>query len=103
MAELTADPSPPTSSCCSVETQASCCEPSDKAACCGGSATGGSCGCSAGQRSEATAVHDIRETVRERYAQAARAAHELAGSAMIRARKPMGRTTDGHCAVRLPA
>jgi hypothetical protein len=48
-------------------------------------------------------VHDIRETVRERYAQAARAAHELAGSAMIRARKPMGRTTDGHCAVRLPA
>jgi len=73
MAELTAHPSPPMSSCCSAEAQASCCEPSDKAACCGESAAGGSCGCSAGQKSEATPVHGIRETVRERYAQAARA------------------------------
>jgi arsenite methyltransferase len=73
MAELTADPGPPTSSCCSAEAQASCCEPSEKVACCGESAAGGSCGCSAGQRSEAAPVRDIRETVRERYAQAARA------------------------------
>lgn len=74
MAELTADPSPPTSSCCSAEAQASCCEPSEKAACCGDSAAGGSCGCSAGQESVPTPVDDIRETVRARYAQAARAA-----------------------------
>jgi arsenite methyltransferase len=75
MAELTADPSPPTSSCCSAEAQASCCEPSHKAACCAESAAGGSCGCAAArQNSETAAEHDIRETVRERYAQAARAA-----------------------------
>jgi arsenite methyltransferase len=74
MAELTTDRGPPTSSCCSAETQTSCCEPSEKTACCGESAAGGSCGCSAGQKSEAQALHDIRDIVRERYAQAARAA-----------------------------
>jgi arsenite methyltransferase len=62
MAELTS------SSCCSTEAQASCCEPSEKASCCGTSAAGGSCGCSAG------ASPDIRESVRERYAAAARTA-----------------------------
>jgi len=74
MAELTADPSRPTSSCCSAEAQASCCEPSEKSVCCNERAAGGSCGCSAGPKSEATPGHDIRDIVRERYAQAARAA-----------------------------
>jgi arsenite methyltransferase len=63
MAELT-------SSCCSTEAQSSCCEPADKADCCGTSAAGDSCGCSAGE------PRDIRETVRERYAAAARRAAE---------------------------
>ena len=62
MAELNADP------CCSTDAQAACCEPSDKASCCGTSAAGGTCGCSAGQ------APDIRESVRERYAGAARRA-----------------------------
>jgi ubiquinone/menaquinone biosynthesis C-methylase UbiE len=67
MADVTADPVPTTSSCCAPATQASCCEPSEKAACCATAAAGGSCGCAAGQEP------DIRETVRERYAEAARA------------------------------
>jgi SAM-dependent methyltransferase len=61
MAELT------TSSCCSTDAQSTCCEPSDKSACCGTAAAGGSCGCAEGKA-------DIRETVRERYAAAARTA-----------------------------
>lgn len=69
MAELTTDPEP-VSSCCSPAAQETCCEPSDKEACCGAAAAGRSCGCSAG----ATAAPDIRETVRERYAAAARSA-----------------------------
>src|SRR3954451_15098959 len=60
--------------CCTPAAQATCCEPSDKAACCGARAAGGSCGCSAG------ASDDIRETVRERYAAAARTATAQAGS-----------------------
>jgi arsenite methyltransferase len=74
MAELTRDmraTDPPTSSCCSAEAQTSCCEPAEKAACCGASAAGGSCGCSAAE--EPGAERDIREAVRERYAEAARA------------------------------
>ncbi len=67
MAELTEPTtSPSTSSCCSADAQASCCEPADKAACCDERAAGEACGCSAG--------HSVRETVRERYAAAARAA-----------------------------
>jgi arsenite methyltransferase len=76
MAELTAETdstTASTSSCCSAEAQASCCEPSDKAACCGERAAGNSCGCSAGQQTATTPERDIRETVRERYAAAARA------------------------------
>jgi arsenite methyltransferase len=62
MAELT-------SACCSTEAQATCCEPDAKGECCDATAHAeGSCGCSAGQAT------DIRETVRERYAAAARAA-----------------------------
>ena len=64
MAEL----SEPTS-CCSQEAQMTCCEPSEKASCCDTPAAGESCGCSAGQ----TEAPDIRETVRGRYAEAARA------------------------------
>jgi SAM-dependent methyltransferase len=71
MAELTADPTP-TSPCCSPAAQETCCEPSEKGACCGTSAAGGTCGCAAGSESEPDA--EIRETVRQRYAAAARAA-----------------------------
>jgi arsenite methyltransferase len=66
MAELT------TSACCIPETQATCCEPEAKDDCCGTAAAGGGCGCSAGQ--QPVGVADIRETVREKYAAAARAA-----------------------------
>lgn len=72
MAELTT----PTSSCCAPETQAACCEPSEKEACCSANAAGGSCGCSAGTKTDATPEPDIRETVRDRYAAAARAITE---------------------------
>jgi len=83
MAELTTDPAP-TSACCAPETQATCCEPSEKEECCGTSAATGSCGCADGQKAEAAAPagsEDIRETVREKYAAAARAAAEQQGSA----------------------
>jgi arsenite methyltransferase len=46
--------------CCAPETEATCCEPGDKDECCGT----GACGCAEG---------DLRETVRDRYAAAARA------------------------------
>ena len=68
MAELTLE-HPATSSCCSAETQASCCEPSEKDGCCGSGAPAASCGCSAGAEAQ-----DVRETVRARYAAAARQA-----------------------------
>ena len=61
----------PAAACCAPEAQATCCEPSEKAGCCGSAAAGGTCGCPAGQ---ATDARDIRETVREKYAAAARAA-----------------------------
>ena len=64
------------SSCCAPEAQATCCEPSEKQACCSTGAAGGSCGCSAGSNTEATLEPDIRETVRDRYAAAARAIAE---------------------------
>src|SRR5947209_5662690 len=68
----------PASSCCTDGAQVTCCEPADKAACCGTAAAGGSCGCAAGG---ATAGEtDIREVVRERYAEAARAVAERAPS-----------------------
>jgi arsenite methyltransferase len=65
MAELSTEPD----SCCSTDAQATCCEPTDKEECCDTSA-GGSCGCSAGE------PQDIRESVRQRYAGAARRAAE---------------------------
>jgi arsenite methyltransferase len=76
MVELTTEPTP-TSSCCSTETQAACCGPSEKDSCCSGGATADGCGCAAGQ----TDAPDIRETVREKYAAAARAVAEQQGSA----------------------
>src|ERR1039458_3432803 len=82
MAELTTDPAP-TSACCAPDTQASCCEPSEKEECCGTPAAGGSCGCSDGQTAEVATPagsEDIGETVREKYAAAARAAAEQQAS-----------------------
>ena len=70
MAELTTHPHP-TSSCCSPAAQETCCEPGDKATCCATAAAGGRCGCSAGSSEPEP---DVRETVRERYAAAARIA-----------------------------
>ena len=64
---MTPDAAP--SSCCSTEAQETCCEPNAKSACCGTSAEGGTCGCAAGEP-------DVRETVREKYAAAARAIAE---------------------------
>jgi arsenite methyltransferase len=67
------------SRCCTPAAQATCCEPAEKASCCGDS-HGASCGCAAGAGGvvSATALQ-VRETVREKYAAAARAA--AAGSA----------------------
>jgi arsenite methyltransferase len=53
--------------CCASEQQATCCESSEKDGCCAPEAA--SCGCAAGAGEE-----DVREHVRERYAQAAAAA-----------------------------
>jgi arsenite methyltransferase len=75
MAELTADSTDtPASSCCRADTQARCCEPAEKTACCGESAVGSTntCGCAAGQSAEPAGAGGIRETVRVRYAAAAR-------------------------------
>jgi SAM-dependent methyltransferase len=55
-----------TAGCCSTEAQSTCCEPSEKASCCETAAAGGGCGCEEGRP-------DVRETVREKYAAAARA------------------------------
>jgi arsenite methyltransferase len=61
------------SACCSARVQETCCEPSAKAKCCGQETTDGSCGCSARQEGEIIGPpEEIREAVRERYAQAAR-------------------------------
>jgi arsenite methyltransferase len=76
MADLT---TPTTSWCCAPEAQETCCDPSAKEACCETSAAGGSCGCAAGQASETTAT-EIREKVRERYAEAATAVAESTAS-----------------------
>lgn len=68
MAELSTGPTP-TTDCCSPSAQEICCGPSDKQACCGTAAAGGGCGCASGAETS-----DIRETVRARYAAAARRA-----------------------------
>jgi arsenite methyltransferase len=60
MAELT-------NQCCTTEAQTTCCDPADKDACCGDQHAPG-CGCALGAEAP-----DIRETVRVKYAEAARA------------------------------
>ncbi len=86
MADVTTDTTLAASSCCSTEAQATCCEPAEKASCCGEPATAeGGCGCSAGASSEITVAQgaeDVRETVREKYAAAARAVAEQQGSSL---------------------
>jgi SAM-dependent methyltransferase len=80
-AELTTPDPAASSGCCSSEAQSTCCEPSDKAECCGTEATAAGCGCSAAEHSEtigASAEPDIRETVREKYAEYAVAARAVA-------------------------
>ena len=62
MAELTND-------CCTADAQATCCEPDAKAECCH-SDHGSGCGCAA--RGTANPEVEARETVRQRYADAAR-------------------------------
>jgi SAM-dependent methyltransferase len=63
--------------CCTAEAQASCCEPAEKASCCG-EGHGEGCGCTqraTGSTTPAAAtVQAVQETVREKYAAAARAA-----------------------------
>jgi arsenite methyltransferase len=61
-----------TSACCSTEAQRSCCDVEAKDACCGAAAADAACGCSAGRATSAR--QDLRETVRDRYAAAARTA-----------------------------
>ncbi len=65
MAELNAAETT-AAACCGPENQATCCEPSDKAECCGPS-HGDGCGCAVGN----APGPDIREQVRQRYAEAA--------------------------------
>ena len=76
MAELRTIEPTQASGCCGTEAQSTCCEPAVKEECCGTATESGGCGCDAGQLAEAD---DIRETVRAKYAAAARQAAD-AGS-----------------------
>jgi arsenite methyltransferase len=63
------------SACCTPEAQTSCCEPEEKSECCGSEHETG-CGCSTGVTEAALAAGGattVRDTVREKYAAAARA------------------------------
>jgi arsenite methyltransferase len=60
--------------CCTPDAQTSCCEPEGKSECCGSQHRAG-CGCSAGDAETTPASATlVRETVREKYAAAARVA-----------------------------
>ncbi len=59
--------------CCSAEVQATCCEPEAKSECCGPRHDGG-CGCAARTPEDGATTTLMRDTVREKYAAAARAA-----------------------------
>ena len=72
MAELEND-------CCTPTAQASCCEPAENASCCG-ETHGDGCGCAAGATDRAVPAVDVRETVREKYASAAKAAVDGSGA-----------------------
>ena len=65
-------------SCCTPVEQAGCCEPEAKASCCGDQHPDG-CGCAAGAGAPLS-VEAVRETVREKYAEAARTAAAGAGA-----------------------
>jgi ubiquinone/menaquinone biosynthesis C-methylase UbiE len=93
MAELSTPETETTSSCCAPAVQATCCEPSEKAACCETSAAGGTCGCAAGT-SALPATDELRETVRERYAAAARASADPTAAAGCCAPNPAGITDE---------
>ena len=71
MAELRTTEPAQAVGCCGTEAQATCCEPAEKEDCCATATESGGCGCDAGQLAE---VDDIRETVRAKYAAAARQA-----------------------------
>jgi arsenite methyltransferase len=71
MAELRTIELTQASGCCATEAQATCCEPAEKENCCATATKSDGCGCDAGQLSE---VDDLRETVRAKYAAAARQA-----------------------------
>jgi arsenite methyltransferase len=68
---------PPETGCCSPAERATCCEPEAQEACCG-EGHGSGCGCAAGHAGPVP-TEDVHTVVRERYAEAARAA--LAGAA----------------------
>ena len=55
--------------CCPPQTRESCCESESKEQCCGEAHAEGTCGCGAGRASD---VEEVREVVREHYAEAAR-------------------------------
>jgi len=65
-----------TTTCCSAETQSTCCEPDARAECCGEQHADG-CGCAA-DTTATTSAEALRETVREKYAAAARQAGDAA-------------------------
>ena len=86
MAELkTIDEEPSASSCCSPAAQETCCEPEAKGECCGPEHEAGTCGCSAGAETVPEDAGELREAVRERYAEAAEVAAGE-GSALLRRR-----------------
>ena len=66
------------SSCCTPAEQRACCEPEAKASCCGDQHAD-SCGCPAGAGA-VSSPEAVRETVREKYAEAARTAASGAGA-----------------------
>ena len=76
MAELKTIEPTQAAGCCSSQAQATCCEPAEKENCCATATESDRCGCDAGQVTEAD---DLRETVRAKYAAAARQAAD-AGS-----------------------
>ena len=76
MAELKTIEPTQASGCCSTAARATCCEPAEKENCCATATESDGCGCDAG---EVTEVDDVRETVRAKYAAAARQAAD-AGS-----------------------
>ena len=57
--------------CCSPAAQETCCEPEAKGGCCGPEHEAGTCGCSASAETVPEDQAELRDAVRERYAEAA--------------------------------